>query len=40
MLKLGISAKPLLDGNTGGDQQVCMDKADLIDPILITRLRC
>lgn len=35
-----ISAKSLFDGNTGGDQQVCMDKADLIDPIVITRLRC
>lgn len=40
MLKLRISAKSLFDGNTGRDQQVCVDKADLIDPILITRLRC
>lgn len=40
MLKLRISAKSLFDGSTGGDQQVCVDKADLIDPILITRLRC
>lgn len=40
MLKLRVSAKSLFDGNPGRDPQVCLDKADLIDPMLITRLRC